>query len=307
MRVTQPAVSYRTRDEDNSRWGGYEARDGDIIISARSKHGTTWVQTICAMLVFKSPRLPAPLGEVSPWLDWLGEPQEDVLARLAEQQHPRIIKTHTPLDGLPLDPRVRHVVVARHPLDAAVSLYWQSQNIDRERVSQLTGQPVAQRVERPLRDWLCDWVYDDANPTTSLDSLPGVLHHLSDAWARRESANVFLVHYYDLSVDLGNTVRRLAAWLNIVMPERTWADVVRAATFDHMRSHADSLAPDRQGILKSRASFFRRAALGEGWTLLPPEGQRRYVEQVDRFGRPDLVRWLNRPTTAVGGGLDTPA
>ena len=46
-------------------------RDGDIVISTRSKSGTTWLQMICALLVFQTPDLPAPLGELSPWLDWL--------------------------------------------------------------------------------------------------------------------------------------------------------------------------------------------------------------------------------------------
>ena len=43
-------------------------------------------------------------------------------AELAEQQHRRFIKTHTPLDGIPLDPRVSYIVTARHPLDTFVSL-----------------------------------------------------------------------------------------------------------------------------------------------------------------------------------------
>ena len=49
-------------------------------------------------------------------------PHEFVYAQLAEQQHRRFIKTHTPLDGIPLDPRVTYIVTARHPLDTFVSL-----------------------------------------------------------------------------------------------------------------------------------------------------------------------------------------
>ena len=36
---------------------------------------------ICALLVFQTPDLPAPLGELSPWLDWLVEPQDELFAR----------------------------------------------------------------------------------------------------------------------------------------------------------------------------------------------------------------------------------
>src|ERR1700680_4877353 len=92
---------YRSPDEDSCRWLGFPFRAGDIVISSRSKHGTTWVQMICALLVFQRPELPAPLWELSPWLDWLVTPCSDVFARLAAQRHRRFMKTHTPLDGIP--------------------------------------------------------------------------------------------------------------------------------------------------------------------------------------------------------------
>jgi aryl sulfotransferase len=206
-----------------------------------------------------------------------------------------VIKTHTPLDGLSLDARVRYIVVARHPLDAAVSLYWQSQNLDRERVRQLTGQPEGRGVEQPLPDWLRGWVEDDADPRTSLDSLAGVMHHIADAWGRRESLNVSLVHYHDLSVDLNRTMQELASYLEVDAPQQNWSEMVAAASFDQMRADADRLAPDTQGILKSRAAFFRRAGLGEGWALLDSAHQRRYIERLTDLGSRDLARWMNRP------------
>ena len=51
-----------------------------------------------------------------------GHAARPVYAQLAEQRHRRFIKTHTPLDGIPLDPRVTYIVAARHPLDTFVSL-----------------------------------------------------------------------------------------------------------------------------------------------------------------------------------------
>ena len=77
------------------------------------------MQMICALLVLQRPDLPAPLWQMSPWLDWLGEPIDDVCAQLEAQQHRRFIKTHTPLDGIPIDSRATYIVVGRHPLDMA--------------------------------------------------------------------------------------------------------------------------------------------------------------------------------------------
>ena len=61
-------------------------------------------------------------------------PLDVVYARLAEQPHRRFIKTHTPLDGIPLDPQVTYIVTARHPLDMFVSLRHQLDNIERARL-----------------------------------------------------------------------------------------------------------------------------------------------------------------------------
>jgi hypothetical protein len=153
-------------------------RDGDIVISTRSKHGTTWLQMICALLVLRTPDLPAPLGVLSPWLDWLVAPRDEVWAQLAAQRHRRFIKSHTPLDGLPLDPGVTYVVGARHPLDAAVSLYHHGDNLDRARMRELTGdgRPIpddrdkgADEAEgadppprRSVREWLLAWIDHEA-------------------------------------------------------------------------------------------------------------------------------------------------
>lgn len=140
--MTDVPVRYRSADEESGRWLEFPFRPGDIVISTRSKSGTTWVQMICALLVFQTPELPEPLADLSPWLDWLITPRDEVYARLSAQRHRRFIKTHTPLDGVPMAPEVTYIVVARHPLDMAVSLYHQGDNLDRERIRQLTGAPV---------------------------------------------------------------------------------------------------------------------------------------------------------------------
>jgi len=290
---------YRSADEDSARWTGFPFRPGDIVISTRSKSGTTWMQMICALLVFQQPDPPAPLAELSPWLDWLGEPRDEVLATLTAQRHRRFVKTHTPLDGIPLDPRADYIVVARDPLDMAVSLYHQSGNLDRDRVAQLTGQPRPggpRPARPPLRDWLLSWIDRDVVPADELDSLPGVLWHLSDAWARRTAPNVLLVHYAELSADLPGQMRRIADRLGITVPERRWPELVEAATFARMRAGAGRLVPDRSGVLKSQAAFFRRGSSGAGRELLSPDELAHYRRRVAGLGPPDLVSWLHAPT-----------
>ena len=295
--MTEPPARYRSADEDSARWTGFPFRDGDIVISTRSKTGTTWVQMICALLIFQTPELPDSLGRLSPWLDFLIAPRDEVLARLAAQEHRRFIKTHTPLDGIPLDPRATYIVTARHPLDMAVSLYHHSGNIDRARMRQLTGQPEPaspSRPRKPVRDWLLDWINDDADPRAAMDSLPGVMWHLSDAWARRSAPNVLLVHYDSLIADLDGEMRRLAARLGITVPAQSWPGLVRAATFDAMSAGADRFIP-AGGILKSSAAFFRRGTSGAGREILTSGELAHYHARTAQLGPADLLAWLHAP------------
>jgi hypothetical protein len=237
--VSPAHIRYASPDEDSARWSNFRFRAGDIVISTRSKCGTTWMQMICALLVFGTSDLPAPLSELSPWLDHEIEPAADVVRRLEDQRHRRFVKTHTPLDGVPVDRRATYVVVGRHPLDMAVSLYHQSDNIDRERVAELTGQPIRVRGERPsLHDWLVAWTEEQTTPAQQMDSLVGVLHHVSDAWVRRQEAeaDVVLVHYADLLADLEGQMRWLAAHLGIDLAAQSWPALVRAASFEDPKS-----------------------------------------------------------------------
>lgn len=293
MNVLDP-VRYRSGDEDSGRWLGFPFRDGDIVISSRSKHGTTWMQMICALLVYRTPELPRPLADISPWLDWLGTPRSEVVADLQAQTHRRIIKTHTPLDGLPLDRRATFVVVARHPLDAAISLYHQGDNLDHERIRELIPDPrVPTGKDHPeLVEWLRSWIDWDGPPAARLDSLPGVMWHLTDAWDRRTDENIVLAHYDDLVDGLEREMRRLAATLDC--DDRDISELARAATFEAMRARSDLLAPGVDGVLRDRAAFFRRGSSGERNEVLSTEDLSRYEARARNLATDDLLAWLHR-------------
>ena len=286
---------YTSSDEDSARWDGFPFRDGDIVISTRSKSGTTWMQMICALLVFGTPDLPRPLPVLSPWVDHAIRPVADVIADLEAQRHRRFVKTHTPLDGIPLDDRATYVVVARHPLDMAVSLYHQSENIDRERLAELTGVPVTPRPPRPsLHDWLVSWVSTETTPGEQLDSLVGVLHHLSDAWARRDEPNVLLVHYDDLLADLSGEMHRVADGLGVEVADDVWPSLVEAATFATMRSRSDELTPNTMGVLKQSSVFFREGRSGAGREVLTPDELASYEQRASTLAPAGLLEWLHR-------------
>ncbi len=296
-------LRYESNDEDSGRWLDFPFRQDDIVISTRSKSGTTWMQMICALLVFQTPQLPRPLGELSPWLDTKTEPLGEVITRLEAQPHRRFIKTHTPLDGVVLDRRATYVVVARDPRDLYISLYHQGNNIDRDVVRRLLGQPDTTEPEQPpvrpsLAEALQRWIDSDASPQQSMDSIRGVFHHVTDAWKRRQGSSpdhptVILVHYNDLLTDLDGQMRRLADHLAVTVPEHRWPELVDAATFATMKGRAATLAPEGGRVLKDVEAFFRQGRSG-GWRDLMTDAQVRHYEQrVAGLAPPEVVEWLH--------------
>src|SRR3954447_9008738 len=201
-----PPTRYRSIIADSARWDGFAFRPGDIVISTPSKSGTTWMQMLCALLIFDGPVFPAPLEKMSPWLDNCIRPLAEVTAAYAAQTHRRFIKTHTPLDGLPLHDDVTYLVVGRDPRDVAISWEHHAANMDFARFLELRAAAVgnAGLAELPERRVPCDdpvarmraFVADE---TASPPTLASVLQHLDTGWQRRRAPNVALFHYADLT------------------------------------------------------------------------------------------------------------
>lgn len=95
---------------------------------SRSRCSRTW----WSVVVFSRP-----ISALSPWLDMLIRTDDEVFGLLDAQQHRRWIKTHTPLDGIPVHPTVTYITVVRHPLDVALSDRDHRANTDLLRASEL--------------------------------------------------------------------------------------------------------------------------------------------------------------------------
>ena len=299
---------YRSFIFDNARWNGFALRSDDVIVTTPAKAGTTWMQTICVSLILGAPPWSSPLDAISPWLDMIVEPVADVHARLAAQQHRRVIKTHTPLDGLPAAPGVRLICVGRDPRDVGLSWDGHIQNTDIEntvtaRVSavgthdfdELGIDPTKPR-EPPPEDPAERFGLFVDNDELALQggSLLGFAHHIAQGWAARDRDDVLLVHYADLRAARDTEMRRIAAFLGIDIDEDTWPVLVEATGFDAMRARADQLAPAvSSGIWQDNRTFFAQGRLG-GWQSLPAEVLERYDERADEHVTPDRRSWLER-------------
>jgi hypothetical protein len=302
-----PRARYANLIFDSARWAEIELRPGDIVVSTPPKSGTTWTQMLCALLVFDGPRFPAPLEQLSPWVDMLDRPVGEVREVLEAQDHRRILKTHTPLDGLPMRDDVHYVVVGRDPRDVAVSFDHHMANLDVGRFLELRSRvvdpgeplvlpdlPPAEPVER-FRRFVAGSVDD------GLLTLAAVLHHLRVAWERRHEANVHLVHYADLSRDLPGELLRLGRDLGFPLTAVRAGELAEEAGIERMRERADEVAPGASlGLWHDTSRFIRTGGTGEWRAWTTPADLDGYRSRVAALVDADLARWVHEGGPTAG-------
>ena len=304
-----PRPRYRSIIADSGRWDRFAFRSGDVVISTPPKSGTTWTQMLCALLIFDGPAFPAPLGDISPWLDMNIRQLAEVTAALAAQTHRRFIKTHTPLDGLPLHPEATYLVVGRDPRDVAISWEHHAANLDFARFLELRAAAVGTEdlAELPERRAPSEdpverfrlFVADEA-PSGS-PTLASVLHHLDTGWQHRHDPNVALFHYADLKADLTSELLRLARVLGIpCSPERA-RELGAEASLARMRERSADDAPNaRRGTWKDVRAFFRSGESGEWRERVSTADLVAYEARVAALAGPDLAAWAHAGRFASG-------
>jgi hypothetical protein len=300
-------VRYRSIVADSARFEGFEFRHGDIIISTPPKCGTTWTQTICALLIFQTTEFPKHVDLLSPWLEQSLRPLDEVKADLAAQTHRRFIKSHTPMDGLPYDERVTYICVGRDPRDVALSWDNHFANVDfgaffalrekavgNEDLAELMPPPEAMVPPESEAARFWQWVDDPTPVTDTVAGLASTMNHLNSFFVNRERPNVVMLHYGDLQDDLEGQMRALAARLRIDVAEERWPELVPAATFEHMKSKAVDVAPNAtENIWLDQGRFFNKGTSGQWRHLLDEDGMRRYTTRARELAGADLSLWAH--------------
>lgn len=300
-RARRPTVQrvYQNFLLDSTHWDGFQARPDDIVIATSYKTGTTWMQGICAALVFQSPDPPAPQEFLSPWLESRAAPAEKILAAVEALTHRRYLKTHLPLDGLPFSDQIKYIFVGRDGLDVFMSL-WQHWNNKRpESMDQINATP--DRVGGPfplppadLHTAFAAWL-DTGGFPWERDGYPLWSHlaHAQSWWDYRHLENILFVHFNDLLADLDGEMRRVSAYLEIPVDEARWPTLVNSATFAAMKANAAKMAPAAAiGRWKDTASFFYKGTNRRWEGVLTDDEIARYRQRAAERLEPSLARWL---------------
>lgn len=272
MRPSQPEREYRNWVMDSRRWQHYHPRPGDIVVATYPKCGTTWMQRIVNLLIFRSTD-PRPVSKLSPWYDMrTGPPVEVLNEALDSQAHRRAIKTHLPLDGLPFYDDVRYIHVARDGRDACLSFHHHATGFTSAALDRLDKAGVADpeigmpypRVPADPAEYFHQWITRSLLKgfTDGYQNFSYFDFHRT-YWAERHRPNVLMVHYADLKRDLANEMRRVAEFLEIEIDPAMWPQLVDAASFKTMKAQGDDLMPSVMPLFEGGAQhFFHRAENG---------------------------------------------
>ncbi|HEX5377504.1 MAG TPA: sulfotransferase domain-containing protein [Phenylobacterium sp.] len=293
---------------DSRQWDGYKPRAGDVVIATPPKVGTTWTQQIVNLLVFQSPE-PRPLGPLSPWIDCRFQiPIEVALPMIEAQTHRRFLKSHLPMDALPIYDEVRYIHVARDGRDACMSFlnHFNSftpaafGHLDEVGLADETiGRPVPRPPKTP-REFFHHWIADgDGNgaPMTSRT----FFDIERSFWAERARPNLLIVHYNDLKADLSGEMKRIAAFLDIETPDELWPQLVEAATFDAMKRDGGILLAGMEVAFRNGHETFLHSGTNNRWKgELTPDDLELYRAKVAAETTPGLSAWLEGGRAAAG-------
>lgn len=316
MLIRDAQRTYRTWSIDSRRWRSYRPRDDDIVIATSPKCGTTWTQQIVSSLVFRDARA-RPISEVSLWPDTRFRLSAEALRDALEaQSHRRFLKTHVPIDGLPLYSQVRYIHVARDGRDAAMAMHNHYGGFTEDHLRLLdrigvedpeVGRPYP-RLPRDPAEYFRLWLtrpaidgQDDGLPSPSFFDLE------AGYWAERRRPNLLLVHYADLKADLDGEMRRIAAFLDIEIDEAVWPQLVSAAGFEAMKSVGAALMPPTEDNLIGGADqFFHRGVNGRWRDVLGEPELALYSAKVRAKFSPALAAWIEGGRRQAGDPAHMP-
>ena len=310
VQVQAPTREYRTPTMDSRRWEGYAPRADDIIVATYPKCGTTWTQRIVDLLIFQTPE-PRQFGAASPWLDaTFFAPIEANLAMLEAQEHRRYIKSHMPLDAIPVFEGVKVIHTARDGRDACTSMHNHMLGFLPHLRDVIVGNAAADgaappaRLETPTdpRAFFLQWM-DTAEayaPGGDERELP-FCEFEQTYWERRRAPWLLMVHFGDLKADLEGEMRRIAGFLGIEAPASLIAELAQAARFETMKRQGEEMLPQLRFAFDNGAErFLNKGENGRWKDFLTEADLARYDALLKARLSPAHAAWIEHGRLAAG-------
>jgi aryl sulfotransferase len=252
------------------------------------------MQTIVASLLWPAGDVPGAVTLISPWFDARVEPVDEVVARLESQSHRRFMKTHTPADGIPWFSTGRYVVMGRDGRDAFMSQCNHMEHLRADVRAQVDaaaaadGLPAMPAWNGDVHEFFAAWL-DQGE----------LFEHIATYWERREQPNVLFSHHADFTADLAGEMRRVADFLEIEVPERSWPDVVDRCRFDQMRRRGQEIGQFGWIFEGGTNSFLFKGTNGRWREVLDDGELAAYERRASARLSPDAAAWLEHGRRAL--------
>lgn len=283
-----PKRVYRDLMTDSRRWAYFSPRPNDVIVSTPSKSGTTWMQGILGLLFTGDPEVAIDPSQNAPWFDNDGNTIDEVNANLEAQTGRRQVKTHTPLDGVPVWPDVRYITVYRHPIDVHFSVRNHVANYRPEIVEEM-ALDMSLFPDDPRESFR---IFLETDHLDHSSLLAIIAHYLATLEREPEESHIRL-HYADMKRDLAGAMLSVARHVAAVHSPEVMQKLVEAAGFENMKQNVD-----RFGIVAGRdfwrndSNFFHSGTSRKWEGILTDEDLKAYNTAISKHLDGHAQSWL---------------
>lgn len=249
----------------------------DVFVMTYAKSGTNWMMQIVHQLIHHGKGEFNHIHDLVPWPDAVlmspmmrhyAVPLEQADSWQTAPERKRVIKTHFNWELIPYSEEARYIAVIRDPKDLFVSAYFFMKD---------SGMGAAMPgVDTMYRVFL-------AGKLMLGGSWPA---NAAGFWAQRHRPNVLVVSFKSMKRDLEGTVRRVAGFLDIDVPNEVIREVCEKASFDYMKRIDSRFAPGKLTAWTPPAVMIRKGNQGGSAELLTPERQR----EIDAHCMAELKR-----------------
>jgi len=274
---------------DTRYWDKFQFRDDDVIISSYHKAGTTWMQQIVAQLIFGGAE-GINVSELSPWLDMRIMPIDKTISKLEKQEHPRIIKTHSPAHAIPIAKKAKYILITRDGRDIVMSMFNHFLNATDE-FYELMNEGIPKNwthLARPAggpQQYFSEWLNSDGKPV-------GSFWDYMKSWKDiQDLPNVLLVHYNNLKKDLRGEIERIAEFLSVNIMELNMEKIVFHCSFDHMKERPELFAPVGERFWRP-GTFFHKGTNNRWEGVIKKSDSKRYEQILEEIMGPEFAHWI---------------
>lgn len=258
--------------EDWDHIWAFRPDPSDILIATYPKAGTTWTQEIIDLLRHKGDaeackRAPTPIR--SPFLEIISPPPiPSGLDLLNTMDPPRLIKTHLPLQLVPLgfwENKCKVIYVARNAKDNLVSYY----HFDCMNKTQPEPGPWDGYIQKFMRGELAwgSW-YD----------------HVKGYWKEKENRNILYLFYEDLKENPRREVERIMKYLDLSVSDEVISKIVELTSFKNMKENpmANYSCVPSSVFDQSISPFMRKGEVGDWTNHFTPEQVKVFDEDYEK-------------------------